>query len=125
MPDIFQTREALIEQAAWLLGWKATGQPLENEESDRLDDLIDPMLATLAETDIIYIPHPEEIPTATFLPLAIVLASKANPAIDATQALYDLKCIARPASSIPLLRTEGILRAGISPSGWWNFTRGR
>ena len=127
MADLFKTRRNLVEQALMNLGVLASGQAAENEDVSRVDGFVDPMLAMLNASDIIYIPYAEEIPVEAFLPLAAVLANTAKASFgragdaalqsEAEQAKYDLKCVARPGAGVPLLRTDPVLRAGISGAG--------
>ena len=128
MADLFKTRRNLVEQALMNLGVLASGQAAENEDVARMDGHVDPVIALLNSQDIIYIPYAEEIPVEAFLPLAAVLANAAKASFgragdaalqaEADQAKYDLKCVSRPGTGVPLLRTDSVLRAG-------NFGAGR
>lgn len=127
MVDLTRTRRDLVEQALMNLGALASGQSAQTEDVERVDGFVDATLALLAATDIIYIPYSEEIPVEAFLPLAAYLANASKASFgragdaalqtEAEQAKYDLKCIARPFGSQPLLRTESVLRGGVERRG--------
>lgn len=123
MPALFKTRRQLCDQAVGNLGVLATGQTPEPEDIDKIDGFIDPMLATLAAREIIYIAEPEEIELAVFLPLADCLANAAavgfglggDPKLFALAQIAEgvLEEIGRPARVRSTLKTETILRSGI------------
>lgn len=123
MPELFKTRRQLCDQALSNLGVLATGQTPEQEDIDKIDGHIDPMLATLSAREIIYVAEPEEIDLAVFLPLADCLANAAKSGfgLAGDQKLKDaadeaekvLEEIGRPAQVRGTLKTESILRSGI------------
>lgn len=79
MTDTFKTRDQLKERAALSLGVIEPGEALSAEDNDTFDGLIDPLLAQLADDQIVYIGDPDNIELAYFLPLARLLANMAGP----------------------------------------------
>jgi len=74
--QLTRTRIQLVNEAAKKLNIIATGQVLEAEHEQALDDGIDPMLLQLAEEKICVVSNSNEIPTAWFDPLAAILGNR-------------------------------------------------
>lgn len=79
MTDITKTRAQVIERAGISLGLVQPGEALSSEDYDTLDDLFDPVIEQLSADRVIYIPDPNAIDVAVFLPLAALLANYAGP----------------------------------------------
>jgi hypothetical protein len=79
MVDLTKTRTQLKQRAGKLLALIEPGEALSTEDDATLDDLIDPLLAQLAVSDIVYVADSEEIDIEVFLPLARLLANAAGP----------------------------------------------
>lgn len=79
MTDIYKTRAQLIERALKSIGALEPGEAPSSEDYDTVDDLIDPLIAQLAEDEVINIQDPDQIELAVFLPLARLLANAAGP----------------------------------------------
>lgn len=77
--DITRTRGDLILEAAVKLGIVGTGQPLEDEYAAKIDNNIDPMLATLASNGICNVVNTGFIPAEWFDALAALLANISAP----------------------------------------------
>jgi hypothetical protein len=77
MVEIVKTREQLIEQAAIELGVKTSGDTLSDEDSDTIDNYVDPLLRQLDLDGVVSIQDSEEIPSEYFLPTARLLANDA------------------------------------------------
>jgi hypothetical protein len=88
-----QDRTALIYRALRNLGVLPQGQSPSAEESESIDDLIDPMLANLRTRNIAKGVDPDFIDDDLFLPLAHVLAAVAAPEFGQAQdqAIWALK----------------------------------
>lgn len=137
-----KTRLELIYQALDNLGVLVQGQAPGAETVERMDGLVDPMLATLAALEVTFVGDPGTASPPTggaiepevFLPLAAILAQRAagafNMAGDASLmalaqlAEGDLRTIARPARTRKLLTTDTQLRAG-NRRAVFNYTTGR
>jgi hypothetical protein len=89
-PEATKTRLQLIYQVLDNLGVLVQGQAPDAEIVDRIDDLLDASLATLAELDIIAVASPGTANPAaggafvasTFMPLAAIIANRAAPAFN-------------------------------------------
>ncbi len=79
MVDTFKTRSQLLERAAKDLGIIEPGETLSTEDAETFDGLVDPLVATLAADEIVFIANTEEIELEFFLPLARLLANIAGP----------------------------------------------
>lgn len=79
MTDLFKTRDQLIERALKSIGALQPGEAPSAEDYDTVDDLIDPLLAQLAQDEIVNIQDPDQIDLAVYLPLARLLANAAGP----------------------------------------------
>ncbi|EJW11249.1 hypothetical protein A33M_3327 [Rhodovulum sp. PH10] len=123
------SRRDLIDQALANLGVLAAGQTPEAEDVDRLDRLVDAVMADLAARDVAWVPYPGElgplggeIDPAQFLYLAAILADAGKGAFgvaaDASiyvlrqQAEEALRTIGRPPETRRTLRTDPIFRLG-------------
>jgi hypothetical protein len=79
MADVFKTRDQLIYRALKNLGQIEPGEAPAAEDYAAVDDLVDPLIATLAANDIYYVANPDEIDNEVYLPLARLLANVAGP----------------------------------------------
>lgn len=79
MPDITKTRTDLIERAATELGVLPSGQPLSDEDSATIGNLLDPLTRQLSLDGVADIADSNAIPSEYFLPLARLLANEASP----------------------------------------------
>lgn len=79
MTDTSKTRDQLIERALKSIGVLEPGEAPSAEDYDTIDDLIDPLIAQLAEDSIATIQDPDNIELALFIPLARLLANAAGP----------------------------------------------
>ena len=89
-----QDRTALIHRALRNLGVLPQGQAPSAEESQSIDDLIDPMIANLVERNIMMRGiDPDYIEDEFFLPLGHILAAVAAPEFgqEQNQAIWALK----------------------------------
>jgi len=98
MVDTVKTRTDLKVRAAKSLAIIEPGETLSTEDDETLDDLVDPLIAQLAQDGIIYIDDSDEIDVAYFIPLARLLANMAGPDFGS------------PINEEAKLRDEGILR---------------
>jgi hypothetical protein len=137
-----RTRRELIDAVIDNLGVLVPGQSPGDEAVARVDDHIDPGLATLAALGIAYVPDPGvpdpptggEIDDAIFLPLADWMAWAVaggfnlsdSPSLKAAadQAEEVLRIISRPAATRKTLRVDGQLRGTRTRSPIGNFSRG-
>lgn len=78
MVDIVKTRTDLIRRAATELGKLVSGQDIESEDSDTIDNLVDPLVRQLSFDDVVDV-SPDAIEPQYFLPLARLLANEAAP----------------------------------------------
>jgi hypothetical protein len=72
---VTKTRTELIREAADKLNIVGTGQVLEDEYAEKLDNAIDPMLAQLATDGICTVINDQQIPSEWFDALAGLLAN--------------------------------------------------
>lgn len=72
------TRRDLGDRALALLGVVPAGQAPAPEDTQLVDRLIDPALATLAADRVIYVGNPETIADEVFIPVAICVADAAK-----------------------------------------------
>lgn len=79
MVEITKTRTQLIERAATELGALPSGQSLAVEDSNTIDNLVDPLIYQLSADGVVSIQDAEEIPAEYFIPLARLLANEAAP----------------------------------------------
>jgi hypothetical protein len=79
MADVFKTRDQLIYRALKNLGQIEPGEAPAAEDYAAVDDLVDPLIATLAVNEIYYVADPDEIDNEVYLPLARLLANAAGP----------------------------------------------
>ncbi len=79
MPEITKTREQLIERAATELGALTSGQSLTDEDSDTIENLIDPLIRSLAFDNVVSIDDTDAIPAEFFIQVAMLLANVAMP----------------------------------------------
>lgn len=134
MPTTSYTRRDLIDQALDNLGVLPQGSTPAAEDVAQVDRIIDPVLADLAARDITYVPAPGQrgpsggdIDAAQFLHLAAILADAAKAGwglqgdpsfyVLRTQAEDMLRTIGRPPRTRKALRTDHVLRAGITVAG--------
>lgn len=71
-----KTRADLIARTLKLLGKLRSGQAPEAEDSQSVDDEIDPLLSNLSRRSVITVPDPDEIEDDVFQPLARRLAAE-------------------------------------------------
>lgn len=79
MVEIVKTRTQLIERAAVELGALPSGQELSDEDSDTIENLVDPLVQQLAIEDVVTIEDTDQIPSEYFIPLARLLANESAP----------------------------------------------
>lgn len=79
MPVLTKTRTELVNRAAKKLQIVASGQSLESEDFDSIDDVVDSTLADLSARHVITIGDDEEIPIEVFEFLADCLAYMVAP----------------------------------------------
>jgi hypothetical protein len=77
--DISRTREQLILEAADKLQLVGTGQPLEAEYREKIDNNIEPLLSQLDRDGICSVGDSNEIPVEWFDPIAGLLANVCAP----------------------------------------------
>jgi hypothetical protein len=77
--DVTKTRAELIREAADKLNIVGTGQDLEPEYSEKIDNNIDPLLAQLASDDIAVVVNDDLIPAEWFDALAGLLGNVSAP----------------------------------------------
>lgn len=131
MTDTVKTRRDLIDKALEKLGVLQSGQSPSDEDVDRMDDFVDPVIATLAANGVAYVATSEEIPVEFYLPIASVLANAAKASfglagdpklkMEADDAEDLLREINRPQGSRPTLKVDNALRyhhRGQSYSDW-------
>ncbi len=109
MVDTVKTRQDLKNRAAKSLAIIEPGEALSTEDDETLDDLVDPLIAQLAQDNIIYIDDSEEIDVAFFMPLARLLANMAGPdfgsPINEDARVRDEQTLRRLASTKPTYET--------------------
>jgi hypothetical protein len=109
MVDTVKTRTDLKVRAAKSLAIIEPGETLSTEDDETLDDLVDPLIAQLAQDQIIYIDDSEEIDVAFFIPLARLLANMAGPdfgsPVNEAAKLRDEQELRRMASTKPTYQT--------------------
>lgn len=74
-----KTRDELVDRALKKLLMIGAGQSPEAEDQETVDDMVDAVLADLAERGVVYVGNPEAIPVAIFEHLADCLAQAAAP----------------------------------------------
>lgn len=79
MPDLTKTRIELINRAARKAMLIASGQELEAEDSEVIDEAIDGVLADLAERGVVYVSDADAVDIAVFEWVADILAQKTAP----------------------------------------------
>ena len=79
MAEITKTRVDLIEQAATQLGAKTSNDPLSDEDSDTIENLVDPLVQQLSLDGVVEIGDTDQIPSEYFIALANLLANAAAP----------------------------------------------
>ena len=77
--DITRNRDELIREAADKLNIVGTGQPLEAEYSEKLDNNVDPLFMQLAKDGICEVVNDQYIPSEWFDALAGLLANVSAP----------------------------------------------
>lgn len=78
MADAYKTRDQLVLRALEILGVVATGQAPAAEDTAKIDNLVDPLIARLAEREIAYVADVNEIDLSLFEDLAVMLAGSAR-----------------------------------------------
>jgi hypothetical protein len=73
--DIIKSRVDLIERAATELGVKTSNSPLEDEDYQTIDGLVDPLTAQLSLDGVVDIGDTDQVEAEFFLPLAMLLAN--------------------------------------------------
>lgn len=79
MADVVKTRDQLIYRALKNLGQVEPGEAPAAEDYAAVDDLVDPLIAQLAQDGIYYIANADEIENEVYLPLGRLLANAAGP----------------------------------------------
>lgn len=79
MADITKTREDLIARALTELGKLVSGQNVEEDDEQTVDNLVDPLLRQLSIDGVVYVGDADAIDPEYFLPLARLLANEAGP----------------------------------------------
>lgn len=74
-----KTRADLIRAALEELLIAQAGQPISAEDNAQASSRVDPMLAQLQASSVVYVANPDEIDDAVFLPLARILANELGP----------------------------------------------
>lgn len=74
-----KTRAELVIRAMKILGVLGAGQTPYVEDSQPIDDLIDPMIASLSVRKVIHLTNRQSFEDAIFLPLSRCLAAAAAP----------------------------------------------
>lgn len=69
-----KTRRELVLRALDVLGVSAVGQAPAAEDYSAVDAQVDPVLAMLAATEIVYVAEADDLPFEWFEPLANILA---------------------------------------------------
>lgn len=77
--ELTKTRDALVLEAAYKLNIVGTGQPLEAEYAQRIDDNVDPLMSQLASDGICNVVNTAFIPSEWFDALASLLANVSAP----------------------------------------------
>jgi hypothetical protein len=95
-----KTKMELVERALGILQVKQAGQPISAEDAETVKAMVDPLVAYLAFTQVIYIPNSDEIDDAMFEQLAARLALDAAPDFGLPAVGDDVKL----AAEIPLRR---------------------
>lgn len=134
-----KTRAELVNQCLYNLGVIAQGQSINDEEVDKMDLIIDPAVAKLADLGIYYIQDPGSpgpvdgsIEDSAFLSLAAYIANESCAAFNlpadakmqalATVAEGDLRTLSAPARTLRTLRVDPALvtpRRGTYNGGFW------
>lgn len=73
-----KTRIDLVNQALSNLGLLAAGQVASAEDFDAMDAYVDPVIAELANRDLVTVDDDDAIPAEWFLSIATLLADKAS-----------------------------------------------
>lgn len=96
------SRQDLIREVAGDLLSLATGQPVDPADAARIEERIDPAIAFLARTDVIYIASADEFEDAVLGPLASFVADECRPKflmprdpVARAQAIEDLSLLQR------------------------------
>ncbi|PDT74124.1 hypothetical protein [Bradyrhizobium sp. C9] len=127
-----KSRAELINQCLTNLGVIAQGQSISPEETSKMDGIVDPAVAQLADLDIYYVqdagslgPSDGAIEDSAFLPLAAYIANEACaafnlPADAKMQALAQiaeqkLRTLAAPARTRRTLQIDPALRRRFWP----------
>jgi hypothetical protein len=78
MADAYKTRNQLVSRALEILGVVASGQAPAPEDTAKIDNLVDPLIARLAEREIAYVADVNEMDLALFEDVAVMLAGAAK-----------------------------------------------
>lgn len=79
MVELTKTRQQLKERAATELGFLPSNATLSDEDSDTLDNLVDPLVMQLDADGVVSIGDTDAIESTYFIPLARLLANEAAP----------------------------------------------
>jgi len=79
MADTSKTRDQLIHRALKNIGIIEAGESPAAEDYASVDDLVDPLIATLAADEVYYLGDTDEIPLDVYLPLSRLLGNAAGP----------------------------------------------
>jgi hypothetical protein len=78
MAGAYRTQTDLVLEALAKLGVLASGQNPDVEDVQYVTEMLDGLFRMLAGLDIVYIPDPNNIPGAYFLPLADIVAGECS-----------------------------------------------
>lgn len=92
MVEITKTRTQLIERAAVELGALTSGDSLSDEDSDTIENLVDPLFRQLEIDSVVTVQDTQAIESEFFLPLARLLANEAAPSFG-QQTSPDVKAV--------------------------------
>lgn len=96
-----RTREELIRQALEEIEQLGTGQPLEEDDQEAVDNYIDPLVSRLAVLGLnVGIPGDETFDILIFTPLAKMLAVDCSPKFGVTAEILLAKRLVDPPPSV-------------------------
>lgn len=79
MPSVTKTRTDLVNRAAKKAMLVASGQSLETDDQETIDEAVDGMLADLAARRVVYVANDDDIDISIFEWLADILAETVAP----------------------------------------------
>jgi|SRR5215468_4364385 len=136
MPETTKTRMQLVDQVLTNLGVLVPGQAPSAETRSKVDDILDPAIASLRARDICYIPETGDIgpsggefPVEFFLALAASIANYAAPSFNlagdaklfslAQQAEGQMMTLSRPDRTRKTLKVDRALTRTSFPIRAW------